>query len=309
MSSAATSKPWKNNFAWLLPAFVMLPIFFAAATLEEANTPNAFQSMATSTILWFPCLAIIAAVSGRFRTIHASIATALFAAYDSFRVREILYEGLEPVVDFSGNPNWITLIVILGGAGALLLSLLWRPTLYRLVVLVACGAQITTLILFHALTVTQPIEVESATEKEFVREIVETTGSLDFLCDIQDRRCLSGDPLELADELDRGLLNPGSLSKLLRDEEMELPVLFTWTESAFASTADEAMRHITVHKIAPDRASVLINERAPTAAFGQMKIAFSVLAGAFQQAWMTIALLILWRHGDYRRRGGRWVRF
>jgi len=306
-----TRQGWRSiwtHWAWLVPALLMLPIFFAAAVSEEHNLPNAFQSMATSAIIWLPCLAIIAVLRPRFIAFHATAATAAFLLYDSLRVREILYDGLSPVVDLSGNPNWITFTIIVFCTGVLLAVSFIKTTLYRLVVLIACCAQITTLIMFHQLTVIIPINIASSIEKEFVAEVFAREGSLEVLCGVQGRVCLGGKVEDIAAELEGKDLNPFSTIQILKDETLDLPVLFTWTESAFASTADEAMRHITVLRKSAEDTVVLINEEAPTRSFGQMKIAFSILAGAFQQAWVSLALLILWRHGNYRRSNGRWVR-
>jgi hypothetical protein len=293
---------------WLVPAILVLPAFFGIALVEEDNLPNAFQSLSTSAIVWFPCLALIAALTGRFQAFHATGATVMFAVYDTVRVREILYDWIGRLIDLSGNPNWITLGALVGPAAILLIATLVRTTLYRLVVLVACMAQIVTLTIFHVVTVTEPISVAGENEREFVAEVVGRDGNLDVLCGIQKRSCFKGRPLELASHLEQRLLNPGSLTRILRDEAASEMVLFTWTESAFASTADEAMRHITVFKPSRDEAAVMINEEAPTKAFGAMKIAFSILAGCFQQSWMFLSLMIVWRHRDYEWKGRKWRR-
>jgi|TARA_R100000687_G_C6441569_1_gene160807 hypothetical protein len=293
---------------WLLPGMLVLPIFTLASLFEEDNLPNAFQSVSTSAILWIPCLVLIAIISGKFRPIHTAYATVLFALYDSLRTREIIYDMVLKVIDLGGNPNWITLGAMVLPAVILFVVTIWRATLFRVVILVSALAQIATLTLFHTLTVIGPISVASETEKEFVEQYLEARGEIESLCGIQSRSCFSGSPDGLAEKFSASHLNPHSTVKLLQDRAGKGPALFTWTESAFAETADEAMRHITVHIDESDRALVMINEEAPTRSFGQMKIAFSILAGVFQQTWVTLSLLILWRHGDYTWIKGRWRR-
>lgn len=297
-----------SSVLWLLPAFSVLPVFTAAALYEEENLPNAFQSVSTSAILWLSCLAVVAAIWGRFRPIYATYATVLFALYDSLRVREVVYDTLRDTLNLGGNPNWVTLIALVLAVVLLGMATVVHATLFRVVVLVAACAQIVTLILFHVLTVTGPIGLASEAEAQFISQYLEKHGAIADLCGIQDRSCFSGRPHDLAATLGNSHLNPDSMVRLLEDMDGSGPALFTWTESAFAATADEAMRHITVHIDEANQALVLINQESPTRAFGHMKIAFSVLAGAFQQAWVTISLLILWRHGDYAWSKRRWRR-
>jgi len=299
---------WPASVFWLLPGLLVLPIFTLASLFEEENLPNAFQSVSTSAILWIPCLVVIAIMCGKFRPIHTAYATILFALYDSLRTREVIYDLILKVIDLGGNPNWITLGAMVFPAAILLVATILRATLFRVVVLVSALAQITTLALFHTLTVIGPITVASEAEKEFVEQYLEARLEIESLCGIQSRSCFSGTPEGLAEEFAASQLNPHSTVKLLQDRAGKGPALFTWTESAFAETADEAMRHITVHIDGDERTLVMINEEAPTKSFGQMKIAFSILAGVFQQAWVTLSLLILWRHGDYTWTKGRWRR-
>ena len=295
-----------ESFFWLVPALLALPLFMGVAFAEEANVANALQAVSTSMIVWFPCFALIAAFRGRFVPIHAALATALYTAYDSLRVREHLYDVLNPVLDFSGNPNWITMVVMLGALIALLGATLLRPTLFRVVTLVAFSAQVVTLVLFHLVTVTGPMSIAHNAEVGFVEQIVARTGSTEVLCGVQERLCWEGTPADLINTLQVEVKNASGIVRYLRDEADGAGHLFTWTEAAFASTADEAMRHISVRRMDETSFAVMINEQAPTQAFSAMKIAFSVLAGAFQQTWMTLVLLILWRHKNYRLKSWKW---
>lgn len=293
---------------WLLPAILLVPFFLTGAYFEEDNVANMAQALATSTILWFPMLALVAIARCHFRAIHASCATMLFVLYDSLSVREHLYALIDPLVPMSGNPNWITLTIIVAAVLGLLGTTLWRPTLSRVVILTAACAQIATLILFHYTTVSAPIGVERNNERAFVASYTDSYGSPVGLCGIDGRVCHSGSARYLLDQVIPNLLSPYSVQRMLEDRVEGVSVLYTWTEAAFASTADEAMRHITVYGDETGDTLILINEKGPTQAFTQMKLAFSILAGAFLQTWMTISLLILWRHGDYELRHGKWSR-
>jgi hypothetical protein len=293
---------------WLVPALLLAPVFLIGAAFEEDNLANMAQALATSTILWFPMLCLVAITRPHFRALHASVATLLFVLYDSLSVRETLYAVIDPYVPMSGNPNWITLCIIVGAVAGLIVATLVRPTLARIVILTAASAQIVTLLLFHYVTVTAPIEVARTNERAFIEAYTQAYGTPEGLCNIDGRICYHGSARELLATVVPQLLSPYSVRKILEDQKPDAEVLYTWTEAAFASTADEAMRHISVHGDGSGSVLVLINEKGPTQAFTQMKLAFSILAGAFLQTWTTISLLIIWRHGDFALKRGRWVR-
>lgn len=305
-----------RDLLFLLPAFLLIPFLFVTATFEEANLANLFQAVSTSGLVFVPMLALTAAWRGRFRPRMALEAVGLYLAYDALSVREIAYALARPHVPIGGNPNWITVAVILGAAAILVVATLRRATMFRVVALLVSLAQITTLVVFHQLTVIKPIDVARAAETRLVADLVAAhagtpegpTGGLRVLCGIDGRLCFEEDPIALADRLEREMPASDSTVRLLRDTADDGSLVFTFTEAAFAATADEAMRHISLVKDTPGHAFVMLNQKGPTLAFSQMKLAFSWLAVLFQQAWVTMALLILWRHGDFELVRGRWRR-
>lgn len=305
-TSRSAPRRTTDSAAWLLVPVLAGPLLLANAAAETAGLANVVRSLADSMILIIPFMALMAAVSPRVSARRMALAAGAFLILDTIGLRGLLFEATRGVIHDSDNPSWVSVAFVLAGCLAISVAAALKPTLCRIVFAVASCAQVVVLLLFHQLLVVAPIGVERDTERHLVEGMVATAGTPTALCGVDGRICRMGTAPELSAFAQANVPHPEALLRLLEETADREALLYTWTEMILPSTDDEGLRHLSVFK-QTDTTLLMMSEASPTRVLSASKLAFGVLASLFHQTWMTICVLIVWRHRDlaWTRKGWR----
>jgi hypothetical protein len=257
-------------------------------------------------LVLIPAICLAAAFLGHLTARKATIAVGVAVVFDTAGLRHLMLEVTRGWLHDSHNPSWVTVALVLFAAAAVVGSLLHKATLSRVICGMMCGAQIVVLTAFHQLLVISPIQAEEAREIALVSGLVEQRGDFSSLCDVAGRACWVGSPEGVASEVKERVSHSEGIVRLLEDT-LDRPVLLhSWTEMILPSTDAEGLMNVSILKTTQDRALVMVDIEGPSRVLDTAKQAFGVLAVAFHQAWITLGLLIIWRHRNLYYRGGRW---
>lgn len=295
-----------DNVLWLGAPLLAIPFLAIGASLEAEGMANIVRSLSDSVLVLIPAICLAAAFLGHLTARKAAIAVGVAVVLDTAGLRHLMLEVTRGWLHDSHNPSWVTVALVLFAAAAVGGSLLHKATLSRVVCGMMCGAQIVVLTAFHQLLVISPIQAEEARETALVSGLVEQRGDFSSLCDVAGRACWVGSPEGVASEVKERVSHSEGIVRLLEDT-LDRPVLLhSWTEMILPSTDAEGLMNVSILKTTQDRALVMVDIEGPSRVLDTAKQAFGVLAVAFHQAWITLGLLIIWRHRNLYYRGGRW---
>jgi len=291
---------------WLSVPLLAIPFLAIDASLEAEGMANIVRSLSDSVLVLIPALALAAALLGHLTTRVAAAAVTIAVLLDTAGLRHLLLEATRGLLHDSHNPSWVTVGLVLFAAAAVGGSLLRKATLSRLICAVMCGAQIVVLTAFHQLLVISPIKAEEAREIALVSGLVDQRGDFRLLCGVAGRACWVGSLEEVASEIEDQVAHPDGIVRLLEDTADRPRLLHSWTEMILPSTDKEGLMNVSVAKADRDAALVMVDVEGPSRVLDTAKQAFGVLVVAFHQAWITLGLLIIWRHRNLYYQGGRW---
>lgn len=267
---------------------------------------NIVRSLSDSVLVLIPAIGLAAALLGHLTTRMAAAAVTIAVLLDTAGLRHFLLEATRGWLHDSHNPSWVTVGLVLLAAAAVGGSLLRKATLSRVICAMMCGAQIVVLTAFHQLLVISPIRAEEARETALVSGLVEQGGDFRSLCGVAGRACWLGSPEEVASEVGEQVAHSDGIVRLLEDTADRPNLLHSWTEMILPSTDEEGLMNVSVVKADMNAALVMVDIEGPSRVLDTAKQAFGVLAVAFHQAWITLGLLIIWRHRNLYYQGGRW---
>ena len=294
--------------AFAYPAAVLAAIWACFGLTHGAL----FEEASVYVILYIPFLTLCAAVRPHFRPIHAAVPIALI--------------GIDTGLSIAGLPSFLMILELLAapvaqpvapgvlGKSLLLVAaplitglvmLFGRTSMFRLVAVVTSMAQVTTMILFHFAVLTWPLEGMEDAERDRVENVVMRDGDLGALCSLPHYVCHKGDAASAQAWARNTLPWPHQAEKLIVDTADRSRLLYTWVERP-APDNEDPIAAITAFKAGPDTITLMASTGPPSTLYASLQFAVGVLITAFQQAWIVLSLLILWRHGDREWRGGRW---
>lgn len=291
---------------WLLVPFLSVPALGVIASLETQGLDNILRSLSDSVLLLIPAMALAAVLACHLTARAAALAVLTVLLLDTLGLRQIIFEATRGWLHDSQNPSWVTVFLLLGTSLVSGISVAHRATLSRIVTSVMCAAQVVVLLAFHQLLVIAPIGAEEARETDLVISLVEETGTFTSLCGVAGRSCWAGAPLEVAEMVEHAVPHSEGIVRLLEDTATRHALLYSWTEMILPSTDAENLMNVSVHKTASERALVMVDTEGPAKSFTAAKMAFGSLVVAFHQAWLSLGLLIIWRHRKLRFERGQW---
>lgn len=286
----------------ILVGLAFPPAVLAATRLLTGEGAAALLTSASIMIVYLPAtLALVAAGAAHFHPRHVLVALggvaalellAFVPALDPVRWLGHIGEGLLPgtAPDVLGKSLFVA-----GAGGVVALSMLGGITLFRLVALVLSGAQCVTLVLFHLAAISWPLEGGRMQEAQMAQATVQVDGDLLRLCALDGRSCYSGAPEAARAWAARTLANPAQAFSLLDDTRQMAPLLYTWTEMPVPGDLGGVV-FVTAHKPDPDSITLMASQAGPRLLYAPMRTAAGTLIAFFHQAWITLALLVLWRH-------------
>lgn len=292
--------------AWLTVPALCIPALGLAASLEAEGAENVMRSLSDSVLILIPAVAIAAAIARHLSARMAALAILVAIILDTAGFRSLAFEASRGWLHDSENPSWVTVVTLLLSAmisGALVLH---RATLSRIVATTMCVAQIVVLLAFHQLLVIGPIAAEEVRETKLVRGLAIENGTFASLCGVAGRSCWMGNPDDLIEQVAETVPHSDGIVRLLEDTKGREALLHSWTEMILPSTDAESLMNVAIQKTSTDTALVMIDTTGPEPGFDAAKLAFGTLVVAFHQAWLTLGLLIIWRHRKLCFRGGQW---
>ena len=307
----------RDTARWLLPlgaGLLFVPFVLMANWLITGAGPGDLLSSSSVVIIYYPpLLGLIAAFSGHFRVHHAAWPLLGIAIIEILS----LIPGAAPL-DLLGiifqpifatvAPDVLGKSLLVGfGALAALGSLLVGITIFRLVAAVMTLAQCITLVLFHLVAFSWPFDGIEAREMNLLQREFSTHGTIEGVCDFEGRVCKKGTMPIMLQEAHQLLPNPDRLTRFLQEHRYTPRIAHSWLENPSSKSLDR-IHLVTVQKIYPDYALVMISSDGPSLVYAELRKGAGVLIAIFHQAWISLVLLILFRHGDYRYEGWRWRR-
>jgi hypothetical protein len=301
----------------LLP--IVAGILFVPAILIATNliSGDGFADVLLSSSIYIiyypPLLCVIAAIRPHFKTRYAVYPILLIPIIDlvfpfpGYGVTSLLGFVFQPVFPDTAPDVLGKSMLLLLGALAALLSLLHRVTIFRIVVGVLGAAQCVTVVLFHIVAISGPFDGMVAQEASLTRGLAQRDGTIEAICNITGRSCFRGTPQDALLWVGQELTDASQASRFIVDTQDVPRVMFTWLENP-TPQALRTVSLVTAHKVTANDITIMVSNDGPSALYYELRASIGILLAAFHQAWITLTLLILWRHGDYVYAKNGWTR-
>ena len=300
MRNIKTALPYLAGMAFI-PCLLI-----ASYLLEGGDVGNGLMSATFYVAFYPPLLALVAAFSMHFKHRHAVYPILLMPLAD-FVFAPLLQLILTNILsDVTPELLGKSALVVLGPVIAII-AIAHRASMFRFLTAVLGLAQCVTLVLFHFVTLSAPMEAMVEQERHLMESLITRDGSPEGLCGLSGTLCTRGTVEDTMQWAQEHLHSSEQSLNFLRDTR-EVPKLnFTWMETSDPQGSQD-ISLVTVQKFAPNQVLMLVNTEGPSILNRSLNLGLGILIAAFHEIWIVLVLAVLARHGDYSFRNWRWRR-